>query len=54
MLCWTSFFLRNFGERKIGGGISTTSGSINAELFPDNTRFLFGERENEGKLENVG
>lgn len=48
----TCFCLRNLGGRKIGGGISTTSGSMKSEfVFPEINRFLFGDRESEGKCE---
>lgn len=48
----TCFCLRNLGGRKIGGGISMTSGSMKSEyVFPEINRFLFGDRESEGKCE---
>ena len=50
MLCYpTCFCLCILEDRKNRGGISKISCPMKLEPLPENNRFLFGDRESEGK-----
>ena len=50
MLCYpTCFCICILEDRKNWGGISKISCPMNLKPLPENNRFLFGDRESEGK-----